>query len=116
MSTVRFVQYLVMANAVLLVAQSLRVISIYSAVYTLTKGPKRQLPHHVWLIATSFLIYVLASTYFLWTTPAFQGLGRAVLYGIAGLIGQYALWNILSYERRRYSSATNFMDTCDAPR
>lgn len=29
-------------------------------------------------------------------------LGRAVMYGTAGLIGQFALWNVLQYDRRIY--------------
>lgn len=111
MTIVRTVQYLVIANALFLVFQSVRVISIYSAVYTLTKGKKRQLPLHVWLIAVSYMIYVLATTYFLYVNGAEQqSLSRAIFYGVAGIIGQVALWNVLSYERRRYSEVTNVTD------
>lgn len=111
MSIVRFMQYCVAANAVLLIVQSVRVIAVYSAVYSLTPDiSKRQLPLHVWLIATSYLIYVIATTYFLLFVPTSYALSRVLLYGAAGLLGQYSLWNVLQYDRRRYSRLTNFVD------
>lgn len=111
MSAVRFVQLLVVANAVMLIVQSVRVIAVYSAVHSLIEDrAKRQLPLHVWLIATSYLLYVLGTTYFIFTTPEPNGLARAILYAVSGLIGQYALWNVLSFERRRYSKVTSFID------
>lgn len=111
--TIRIIQYFVIANAFFLVIQSIRVIATYSAVYTLTKGDKRQLPLHVWLIATSYLIFVLSTTYFLVVAGAPNAEARTLFYGSAGLLGQYALWNVLSYERRRYSKVTNFQDPDD---
>lgn len=109
--SIRTIQYLVMANAALLILQSVRVISVYSAVYSLTKGPKRQLPLHVWLIATSYLIYVLGTTYLLYVNgEEVETILRTVLFGVAGLVGQYALWNVLQHEHRRYSKVTNFVD------
>lgn len=112
MNAIRFIQYLIIANALLLIIQTVRVIAIYSAVYSLTKDQgKKQLPLHVWLIATSYLIYVLGTTYFLYINGAqYQSLSRAIVYGTSGLIGQYALWNVLQYDRRRLSEATSFQD------
>lgn len=111
--TVRILQYLVLLNGFILAVQSIRVIATYSAVYSLTKGPKRQLPLHVWLIATSYLIYALSTSFFLVVGGQQNALGRVIFYGTAGLIGQYALWHVLSYERRRYSTVTNFQDPGD---
>lgn len=100
----------VIANAVLLLLQTIRVISVYSAVYTLSpKDWRRQLPLHVWLMATAFFIYVGGTTWFL-LVGAGHELSRGIIYGTGGLIAQYALWNILKYDRRRYSAATNFQD------
>lgn len=100
----------VVANAVVLLIQSIRVISVYSSVYTLSpKDWRRQLPLHVWLMATSFFIYVGGSTYFM-LAGAGNEIARAIVYGTGGLVAQYSLLKILSYDRRRYSAATNFQD------
>lgn len=108
---VRWIEFLVILNAAFLVIQSCRVIAVYSAVYSLTENKeKAQLPLHVWLIATSHLIYVIGTSVFMIVEPEPHGLARAIGYGIAGAIGQYALWNVLSYERRRYSKVTSFID------
>ena len=108
-AVLRALQYLVIGNAVLLIVQTVRVIAVYSAVYSLTENrARRQLPLHVWLIASSYLIYLLGTTYFLALAGQQNAGARSVVYGIAGLIGQYALWNVLSYERRQYSKVTNF--------
>lgn len=114
MSALRILQLLVIANSVLLVIQSVRVIAVYSAVFTLTKGSRRQLPLHVWLIALSYLIYSSTTGYYLFSTPIPNAYGRTLLYGTAGIIGQYALFNVLSYERRKYTEATNYIEP-DAP-
>lgn len=110
MSAIRILQLLVCANAALLVIQSIRVIATYSAVYAVTEGPRRQLPLHVWLIATSYLIFVLGTTYFLLVSGQPNALTRVILYGAAGVVGQFSLYNVLSYERRRYSEYTRFTD------
>lgn len=111
MTLLRFFEYLVILNGAILIAQSVRVIAVYSTVYALTKGDRRQLPLHVWLIATSFLIYVIGTSLLLVVSPDIYALSRVIFYGVAGAIGQYALFNVLAYERRRYSEATNFMDS-----
>lgn len=117
MSIIRFIQFVIIVNAVGLILQSVRVIATYSAVYTLTKDHhRRQLPLHVWVIALSYLIYVISTTYFLYVNgETVQVLPRTILFGASGVLGQYALWNVLKYDRRRYSQATNFMDSDDAP-
>lgn len=108
---IRLLQYVIVVNSLLLVGQCVRVIATYSAVYHLTPDKhRRQLPLHVWLIATSYLIFVLATTFYLFVNGAPNALGRAIFYGTAGLIGQYALWQVLQYDRRRYSRLTNFTD------
>lgn len=116
MSYIRLLQYFVIVNAAVLIVQTARVIAVYSAVYSLTpKNVRRQLPLHVWLIATSYLIYVCGTTYLLIVNGStFAALARTVFYGLAGAIGQYALWNVLVYERRRYSLATSYTDQGDA--
>lgn len=112
MTTIRFIQYMIVTNALLLIFQTIRVIAIYSAIYSLTSDRvKRQLPLHVWLIATSYLIYALGTTYILYVAPDFNVYLRTTLFGVAGTLGQYAIWNVLSYERRRYTEATNFADS-----
>jgi hypothetical protein len=111
MTVLEVVRALVLLNGVLLVLQSLRVVSVYSAVYTLTKDERRQLPLHVWLMALSFAMYVGGTTYFLFRAENDNLLGRLLLYGVAGAIAQYGLWNVLQYDRRRYSRVTHFQDT-----
>jgi lysylphosphatidylglycerol synthetase-like protein (DUF2156 family) len=111
---IRILQYLVIANGLLLVLQSVRVIAVYSAVYSLTKNKdKRLLPLHVWLMAISYLIFVGTTSFYLLTAPTQNATGRTVLYGVAGLLGQYALLNVLRYDRRKISAATNFQDPDD---
>lgn len=112
---INILRYLVLANAALLIVQSVRVISVYSAVYSLTSGPKRQLPLHVWLIATSYLIYAAGTSFFLITGIGHE-LSRTLIYGAAGLLGQYALHQVLQYDRRKLTAATNFSeDEVDEP-
>jgi hypothetical protein len=112
----RVVQYIVIANALLLILQTVRCIATYSAVYSLSeRNWRRQLPLHVWLVSTSYLMYLATTTYYLYVTPEPSGVSRTVLYLASGLIGQYALWNVLSYDRRRYSSETNFSEAHDDP-
>lgn len=107
----RWAEFLVALNGVILTIQSIRVVATYSAVYSLSeKNWRRQLPLHVWLIALSYGIYAASTTYFLLVGGQQNALGRTLFYGTAGLIGQYALWQVLGYERRRYSKVTNFID------
>lgn len=110
MSLVRILELLVVANALVLVVQSLRVVAVYSAVYALTKGERRQLPLHVWLMALSFMLYVGGTSYYLVTIGGPAAVGRIAIYGTAGLLAQYGLWNVLRFDRRRYSAVTNFQD------
>lgn len=107
-----FLRILLVVNSLILVVQSVRIIAVYSAIYSLTSGPKRQLPLHVWLIAVSYLIYVLGTTYFTFTIH-FQGqtFVRNYIYIVAGLIGQYSLWNVLSYERRKFTAARQSLES-----
>lgn len=113
MTLTRILQWIVVGNSALLMVQTVRVISVYSAIFSLTRGKKRQLPLHVWMIATSYLIYSTVTGYLLATTPEPNGFWRAIFFGTAGLIGQYALWNILSYDRRRLSVASTMEDMDD---
>lgn len=108
MTALRILQLLVVLNAVGLIIQSVRIIAVYSSIHAVTEGPRGQLPLHVWTIATSYLIFVCGTSYLLVVDPSFHGITRVVLYGAAGVMGQYALWNLLSYERRRLTAATNF--------
>lgn len=110
MTLLRVLQYLVIANGVVLTLVAVRVIATYSAVWAMTPEVKRkQLPLHVWLIASSYLIYVASTTWLLVVTPVY-GISRTIFYGAAGLIGQFALFNVLSYERRKLTAATSFQD------
>lgn len=100
----------VIINSIVLMVQSLRVVAVYSAVYSLSpKDWRNQLPLHVWLMALSFFFYVFGSSLFLLIGDG-KELFRCVIYGSAGLIAQYGLWNVLKYDRRRYSKVTNFQD------
>ena len=110
MTVVHVLQYLVVANALLLVVQTLRVIAVYAAVYSLTKDERRQLPLHVWIMASSFFLYLAGTSYFMLTTPDVNAIPRTAIYGVAGILAQYGLWNVLQYDRRRYSAVTGFQD------
>lgn len=100
----------VVINGIVLIVQSIRVVAVYSAVYSLSpKDWRSQLPLHVWLMALSFFIYVFGTTLFLVIGNGNEP-PRIVIYGSAGLIAQYGLWNVLKYDRRRYSMVTNFQD------
>lgn len=108
MTLSRVLQILVATNAIALLLQCVRVIAVYSAVYSLTTGPKRQLPFHVWLMATSYLIYVFGTTVFVALSNVPNAVPRLVTYLAAGVLGQYALYQVLAYDRRKYSKLTNF--------
>lgn len=108
---IRILQYLVVINGVVLVLQSARVIAVYSAVFSLTKDEhKRMLPLHVWLMALSYLIFAGTTSFYMLVNPAPNALGRTILYGVAGLLGQYALVNVLRYDKRKLSKITNFQE------
>ena len=110
MTIVEILRLAVSVNAVLLLVQSIRVIATYQAVYVLSpKDWKRQLPLHVWLMALAFFMYVAVTAVMLYINDGALNV-RVIIYGIAGGIAQYALWNILKYDRRRYSRVTNFQD------
>lgn len=114
MDSIDILLAIVVVNGVVLVVQSARVVALYSSIYTLSpKDWKRQLPLHVWLMALSFGIYVAGTTYFLVASSMNHVLSRLLIYGAAGLIAQYALFNVLQYDRRRYSKVTNFRDPGD---
>jgi len=110
MDFVDLFKWLVIGNGVVLAVQALRVVSVYSSVYSLSpKDWRKQLPLHVWLMALSFFIYVATSSVYL-AIRQDQELVRVLAYGLAGAIAQYGLWNVLKYDRRRYSKVTNFQD------
>lgn len=98
-------RYLVIGNAVLLVGQAVRVIAVYSSVYVVSRGTSRRLPLHVWTIAVSYLVFVFATTLMLMLQPERVDLGVVLLYGLAGFMGQFALYNVLGYERARKAAA-----------
>lgn len=105
------VKVAVVANAVVLLGISVYVIALYGAVYSATKErDTRQLPLHIWLVATSLLGYVAGSTYFLLVDPSYYEWPRLAVYGISGLLANYGLSNVLRYERRKLIHATGYMD------
>jgi hypothetical protein len=110
MDGIAFLKWIIIVNSIVLAVQSLRVVAVYSSVYSLSpKDWRKQLPLHVWMMALSFFIYVGTSTYYLVARQDAE-LIRIVLYGAAGFIAQYGLWNVLKYDRRRYSTVTNYRD------
>ena len=109
-------KWVVLGNALLLLVQCVRVVSLYAAIYSLSPHDwRRQLPLHVWIMALSFTFYVAVTSYFIFVALDHQWT-RLALYGTAGFLAQYGLWNILQYDSRRYSMATNFRDTDDPQR
>lgn len=114
MTATRIVQYIVVANSLVVLAVTVYVIALYSAVYSATKDRgSRLLPLYVWLVAFSLLGYVFVTTYFLIVDPEPRGMLRAISYGIFGLAANYGLLNVLRYDRRKLSHATGYMETKD---
>jgi len=110
-SAARVLQFIVVANSAVLAGITIYVISLYGAVYAATKDHgARQLPLHVWMVATSLLGYVVTTSYWLITTPEPNGLMRAILYGSFGLLANVGLSNVLRYDRRKLTKATGYME------
>lgn len=108
MSGFEILRYLVIVNAVVLILQTIRLIAAYGATYSLMpRGLHRVLPLYVWLIATSYLIYLCGTTFYLVQQSGPNIATRCVLYGLAGAFGQYALWNLLRNERLGRTATTD---------
>lgn len=110
MDIIEVLRWFVVINGAFLMFQALQVAAVYSSVYSLSPNDwRKQLPLHVWLMAFSFFMYVAGTSYYLIIAGG-NVVGRLCVYGIAGVIAQYGLWNVLKYDRRRYSKVTNFQD------
>lgn len=107
---------LVTLNAAVLMVQTIRVIATYGAIYSLTKDRgAKLLPLHVWIVAFALLGYVFTTTYFLIVTPDRDIVIRAVLYGTFGLMANYGLSNVMRYDRRKLTAATQYLDQDKPP-